>query len=88
VGESSYNGEQHTFGFNYLINNFPETHYFISQRATINLGSQHRNKPRSIHLIRMMKQTMSVYPEMENSELTVNILKTVTTSKQRLSSMA
>jgi hypothetical protein len=36
----------------------------------------------------MMKQTMSVYPEMENSELTVNILKTVTTSKERLSAVA
>jgi hypothetical protein len=37
------------FGFNYLINNFPETHYFISQWANINWGSQHRNKPRLIH---------------------------------------
>jgi len=36
VGESSYNGEQHAFGVNYLINNFPETHYFISQTATVN----------------------------------------------------
>ena len=47
VGESSYDGEQHTFGFNYLINNFPD--YFISQRATVNWGSQYRNKPRLIH---------------------------------------
>jgi len=31
---------------------------------------------------------MSLYPDMENSELTVNILKTVTTRKQRLSTMA
>jgi len=36
----------------------------------------------------MMKQIISLYPEMENSELTVNILKTVTTSKERLSAMA
>jgi hypothetical protein len=36
----------------------------------------------------MMIQTMSAYPAMENSELTVNILKTVTTSKERLSTVA
>jgi len=36
----------------------------------------------------MMKQTMSLYPKTENSELTVNILKTVTTSKERLSTAA
>jgi hypothetical protein len=35
----------------------------------------------------MMKQTTSAYPEMENSELTINILKTVTTSKERLSTI-
>jgi hypothetical protein len=49
VGESSYNGEQHTFGFNYLINNLPQTYYFISQRATVNWGSQHRNKTGLTH---------------------------------------
>lgn len=36
----------------------------------------------------MMKHTMSVNPEMENSELTVNNSKTVTTSKGRLSTVA
>ena len=33
----------------YSINNQPETCCFISQRATVNWGSQHRNTPRLIY---------------------------------------